>query len=107
MAAGARADAEEQDSGPARHWEIAYQGFGDCWYRLGVSEGRTPGSALRAWVAAGRTVRAGTHGVRLPTEVEWRPFRVSASGNVSPIDRGGEDDVGAAGASMSRSFGNP
>jgi hypothetical protein len=107
MAAGARADAEELDSGPARHWEIAYQGFGDCWYRLGVSEGRTPGSALRAWVAAGRTVRAGTHGVRLPTEVEWRPFRVSASGNVSPIDRGGEDDVGAAGASMSRSFGNP
>jgi hypothetical protein len=107
MAAGTRADAEELDSGPARHWEIAYQGFGDCWYRLGVSEGRTPGSALRAWVDAGRSVRAGTHGVHLPTEVEWRPFRISPSGDVSPIDWSGEDDVGAAGGSISCSFCNP
>jgi hypothetical protein len=93
MAAAARPDAREVDSGPARHWEIAYQGFGDCWYRLGVSEGRTPASALKAWLEAEHSVRAGTHGVRLPTEVEWQPFRVSPSGDVSPIDTGGEGDL--------------
>ena len=93
MAAGTKADASAVESGPATHWEIAYRGFGDCWYRVGVSEGRTPASALKAWLDAGRAVRAGTHGVRLPNEVEWQPFRVSANGDVSPVDRSGEDDV--------------
>ena len=85
-ASDAGADASGVESA-ARHWEIAYRGFGDAWYRLGWSEGTSAASALQAWVEDdGRTVLRGTYGVRLPNEGDWQLFRIDQSGAVRPSE---------------------
>jgi hypothetical protein len=79
----------------AADWEIAYQGFGGAWYRLGWSKGETAASALRAWVEEkGR--RCKTYGVRSPGEVEWEPFLVDRGGAVDPADSSVKDELRAA-----------
>ena len=78
----------------AADWEIAYQGFGGAWYRLGWSKGETAASALRAWVEdEGR--RRETYGVRSPGEVEWEPFLVDPAGAVYPTVSSVEDELRA------------
>ena len=90
--AAARADT----SPAAKRWEIAQRGFGDAWYRLGTSRGRTPVAALKSWVDAERSARPGIYGVRSPNAVVWQPFRVGQSGTVGWIDPSAEDDTYAA-----------
>jgi hypothetical protein len=83
-----RADGSGVENG-ARHWEIAYRGFGDAWYRLGWSEGKSAESALQSWVEDGaHAVLRGTYGVRLPGESEWQLFRIDPSGAVYPGEPG-------------------
>jgi hypothetical protein len=73
----------------ARHWEIAYRGFGDAWYRLGWSEGKSASSALQAWVEDdAHAVLRGTYGVRLPGEPEWQLYRIDPRGTVHPSEPG-------------------
>jgi hypothetical protein len=86
--------------GAARHWEIAYRGFGDAWYRLGWSEGTSAASALSAWVEAeGRRVLRGTYGVRLPGEADWELYRIDPSGAVHRSEPGFDDEPSAGAGS--------
>ena len=73
---------------PQNKWEIAHQGFGEGWYRLGTSEGPTPSSALESWTRDRRHLRPGTYGVRSSGERAWQPFRVDASGVHGPSPDG-------------------
>ena len=94
--AAARVGASHVEA-PSKCWEIAHQGFGNGWYRLGLSEGPTFTGALQSWVEEeGRQVLPGAYGVRSPDEVAWKPFRVDQSGTVYPIDPSAEDDLTAA-----------
>jgi hypothetical protein len=91
----AAADGSGVENG-ARHWEIAYRGFGDAWYRLGWSEGKSAESALRAWVEDGaHAVLRGTYGVRLPGESEWQLFRIDPTGAVHPSEPGFDHEPSA------------
>ena len=78
----------------ARHWEIAYRGFGEAWYRLGWSEGRTAASALRAWIEEGARMR-GTYGLRSASDGEWEPFLVDRGGAVYPAASSVKDELDA------------
>jgi hypothetical protein len=89
---GVLADARRVES-CARHWEIAYRGFGHAWYRLGWSEGQTAVTALQAWIdERGRRVPRGTFGLRSATGDDWEVFRVDPRGAVSMADRSLEDE---------------
>jgi hypothetical protein len=84
--AAGRVDASRVKA-PSKYWEIVHQGFGDGWYRLGMSEGPTLTGALQSWVEEeGRQILPGAYGVRSPDEVAWKPFRVDQSGTIYPID---------------------
>jgi len=94
--AAARTDAGRGEI-PSNYWEIAHQGFGNGWYRLGISEGPTPGDALRSWVdGEGRSAPPGAYGVRSPHTVAWRSFRVDQSSTIYPVDSSAEGDLNGA-----------
>ena len=86
---------ELPDNPFANQWEIFYQGLGRVWYKLGTSEGHTPGDALRSWVEReGRSVPPGAYGVRAPGEVPWRSFRVDQDCTICVATSSAEDGLG-------------